>query len=629
MTPSTRLLPLPTAPRLRATLYVAAVLLAACAAPPPPSRAPAPPEAELARAAASEGAHPRAAQLYEDAAQSSGDPRWQLRAANQWLLAGVPERAEPLLQGVNRDTLPRSLQPLHDLAWADLSLQRMDLAAAEAFLAATADPGEPGFRARREALQARYEALSQGPGAVALAEARQSLESMRGAAPVPALELLLQLDGLDTASLQRLEADTVSDPRLAAWAGLAWRARHLAVGALKPPDAYDGWAATHAVPALTEDEFHALMSAYAEAHEPPAAVAILLPGSGPLQAAGELLRDGLLDAFLTRPGDASLRFYPTTAEPASAVSAYYHALEDGADWVVGPLDRESVNAMLPVIDPATPVLLLNGPREAADMPRPADATVFSLTLSPEAEARAVARRALADGHRRALALVPETATGDRLLTPFQAAYEAGGGHLVAVARYAPGGNDHSDLLTQVLDIQASRDRHRALQGTLNLPLEFEPVRRQDLDMIFLVSEPNPGRLMRPQLRFHDAGDIPVYSTARIYSGTSNPGQDVDLDGVRFTVTPLQLEVAAGGAVGPDGGALNALFALGRDAWRLLRWLPLMAIDPELEFHGDAGAWSDQGRLELARVPAWAEFRGGRPRPLKPPAGPVSAPGAGQ
>lgn len=629
MSPSTRLPPMPFGPTLRAALCTALVLLAACTAPAPPPEPALPPEVERARAAAEEGAHPRAARLYQDAAQASGDARWAVHAADQWLLAGQPERAEPLLREVNRDALPRSARARHDLAWAELSLQRMDLPAAEAYLAAASSTGSPALQARLDALQARLDEISQGPGAVALAEARQSLDSMRGAAPVPALELLLQLDGLDTASLRRLEADSVSEPRLAAWAGLAWRARHVAVGGLDPAEAFTSWAASHPAPALSEDEFRALMSAYDEAHSPPATIAVLLPGSGPLQAAGRLLRDGLVEAFLTRPGAASLRFYPTAAEPASAVSAYYHALDEGADWVVGPLDRESVSAMLPVIDPATPVLLLNGPREPGDMPRPAEGAVFSLTLSPEAEARAAARRALAEGHRRALALVPETAAGDRLLNPFQAEYEAGGGQLVAVARYAPGGNDHSDLLTRVLDIQASRDRHRALQGTLNLPLEFEPVRRQDLDMIFLVSEPNPGRLMRPQLRFHDAGDIPVYSTARIYSGTPNPGQDVDLDGVRFTTTPLQLDMATGAASGPDGGPLNALFALGRDAWRLLRWLPLMAIDPELEFFGDAGAWADQGRLELAREPEWAEFRGGRPRALAPPAGPPPAAGTGQ
>ncbi|MDX1380904.1 MAG: penicillin-binding protein activator, partial [Xanthomonadales bacterium] len=488
MSPSTRPLLPPSSRLLRASLCAAIVLLAACTAPAPAPAPAAPPEVERARTAAEEGAHARAAGLYQDAAQASGDARWTVHAADQWLLAGQPERAEPLLREVDREALPRSARARHDLAWAELSLQRMDLAAAEAYLAAAASPGSPEMQARLDALQARLEALSQGPGAVALAEARHSLESMRGAAPVPALELLLQLDGLDTAALQRLEADTASDARLAAWAGLAWRARHLAVGSLDAAEAFATWGAAHPAPALSEDEFNALMFAYADAHVPSATVAVLLPGSGPLQAAGRLLRDGLLDAFLTQPGGASLRFYPTATEPASAVSAYYHALRDGADWVVGPLDRESVSAMLPVIDPATPVLLLNGPRDAVDMPRPADGTVFSLTLSPEAEARAAARRALADGHRRALALVPESAAGDRLLDPFQAEYEAGGGHLVAVARYAPGANDHSDLLTRVLDIQASQDRRRALQGTLNLPLEFEPVRRQDLDMIFLVSE---------------------------------------------------------------------------------------------------------------------------------------------
>ncbi|NIW24215.1 MAG: penicillin-binding protein activator, partial [Gammaproteobacteria bacterium] len=72
-----------------------------------------------------------------------------------------------------------------------------------------------------------------------------------------------------------------------------------------------------------------------------------------------------------------------------------------------------------------------------------------------------------------------------------------------------------------------------------LPIEFEPRRRQDVDMIFFAADPGAARLLAPQFRFHFAGDLPTYATSEIYEAAAR-GSDPDLNGVIFADIPWLL-----------------------------------------------------------------------------------------
>jgi outer membrane PBP1 activator LpoA protein len=206
---------------------------------------------------------------------------------------------------------------------------------------------------------------------------------------------------------------------------------------------------------------------------------------------------------------------------------------------------------------------------------------------------------------------------------------------VAASRYPEEENDHSALLERALRLDESKQRGQQLENTLQIPLEFEPVRRSDVDVIFMAASATQAKQIRPQLRFLDAGDVPVYATGRIYSGEPDPALNQDLDGVRFPITPWALEHAKRKSI-PDlaslrNGAMASLFALGQDAWNLLPWLELMRKDPDFAFPGASGTYSiDRGSIDrdgggLHREPAWAVFSGGLPVPLADPVEPESAP----
>ena len=243
-------------------------------------------------------------------------------------------------------------------------------------------------------------------------------------------------------------------------------------------------------------------------------------------------------------------------------------------------------------------------------------------------ASAVAGRAAAQGFENALVLAPESEWGERMVRSFEDEFLRDDRQIVASLRYLESENDHSGVLQRALKIDESKARKQRLENTLQTRLEFEPMRRQDVDMIFMPSTPTQARLIRPQLKFHDAGDIPAYATGRVFSGQPDPARNRDLDGLRFPTTRWQVEHDE-----PDdlpaieslrGGNLAALFALGQDAWNVLPWLELMHRDPTFRFPGQSGEYADARLGTLYREPAWAVFRNGRPAALvtdeAPPAG---------
>lgn len=96
--------------------------------------------------------------------------------------------------------------------------------------------------------------------------------------------------------------------------------------------------------------------------EPPANIALLLPVSGPLAKPAAAIRDGFFAAHyhrLNKLYQPVIRLYDTGAQPALVIEVYRQAVADGADVVVGPLDRESVKALARESGLGVPTLALN------------------------------------------------------------------------------------------------------------------------------------------------------------------------------------------------------------------------------------------------------------------------------
>jgi len=362
------------------------------------------------------------------------------------------------------------------------------------------------------------------------------------------------------------------------------------------------------------------LGGYRDLLEYPRQVALVLPLSGRLEASATAVRDGFLAAYYQQDAGEerpAIRVYDSAR--LGATGAWNQAAAEGADFVVGPLLKDEVEQIANVAGGLV-TLALNEPSDPSALP----GTVFRFALAPEDEASQAALRALADGGYRGLALVPANDWGMRVAASFGDTLQAHGGRLLDVATYATGEADYGETITQILNVDQSDARHGRLEGFLGMKLKFEPRRRDDIDFIFLAAQPRDGRLIRPQLRFHHAADLAVYSTSAIYETTG--GNNRDLDGVMFDDAPwvldeddnahaLRLEIM--GDSGVASARRGRLYALGFDAYRLV---PLIKNDRAALSRGVPGM---TGRLTLdedgrvRRELQWARIVNGSPRALPP------------
>ena len=208
--------------------------------------------------------------------------------------------------------------------------------------------------------------------------------------------------------------------------------------------------------------------------------------------------------------------------------------------------------------------------------RPAPTGFYQFALSPEDEAREVARRISAQGLKRGIAFAPDGDWGNRVVTAFNEELRAGGGELIAQTSLPAGRADFSPAITQVLHISDSHARHKRLESVLGTQLQFEPRRRADIEFVFLASQASTARLLRPQLRFHYAGDIPTFATSDAFD--PSPTANDDMEGLIFNDMPWMLgdgaltaEVrdAARDAWPTGGPRRGRLFAFGFDAFNLM------------------------------------------------------------
>jgi len=299
----------------------------------------------------------------------------------------------------------------------------------------------------------------------------------------------------------------------------------------------------------------------------PEQIALLLPLTSSQQAAARAVRDGFIAAHLRRENEPHPRIKIYDTALLGAEDAYLRAQTEGADFIVGPLLKADIEA---IIDSTgfVPTLALN----SVDTEQALAPGFFQFALAPEDEAREIARYAVAKGALTAVALIPDSDWGLRLLNSFRAELETLGGQLLQFRGYDPESQDFSLAITTLLNINRSNQRFQRLAANLGQRLEFEPRRRQDVDMIFVAADSRAGHLLTPQLRFHYAGDLPTYAPSAIYAPGSRVS-DADLDGVLFPDTPWVLL--------PDD-ASSALKLQLREFWpqRVSRWIRLygMGID---------------------------------------------------
>lgn len=340
-------------------------------------------------------------------------------------------------------------------------------------------------------------------------------------------------------------------------------------------------------------------------------VAILLPLSGKLARAGKAILNGFLAAYYEdreAGGRADELLIIDLDKSPSASSAYQEAVRQGATIVVGPLSKEALADLATLLERPIPVLALN----RIDQVLPASGSALvQLSLAPEDDAESIAELAFGTGARRALIISPGGEWGNKIEPVLRERWTTLGGIVAASVTYTSY-DDYSSNVKSLLSLEASEQRAKELRDVLGTNIESSPRRRQDADVIFLLSRTSTeARSVKPLLAFHYAGDLPVYALSTIYSGVPDD-RNQDLNGIILAETPwllganpgLRATLASGDA---GGGNLPQLNALGADAFLVQSGFSRLQSGADALFRGNTGLLTMSPDLNIQRELSAATF----------------------
>ncbi|MDR1056997.1 MAG: penicillin-binding protein activator [Coxiellaceae bacterium] len=349
-------------------------------------------------------------------------------------------------------------------------------------------------------------------------------------------------------------------------------------------------------------------------------IVLMLPLKGELAASSQAIRNGFLAAYYyARKEHPNINIKIVDTSERDILALYQEAVIDGAEVIVGPLTKKEVETILN-ISLSIPVVALN---TLDDYIHNFGSNLYQFGLLPQDEAVQVAEKMLGAQHDRVAIITPKNAWGNRIVQAFQAKYKRSGGQVVAILNY----NFTAHLSEQICPFLArnasqlcKRQRYKKPKGEFD-----EPMRRQDINAIFLVTTAKDARQIMPLLKFYYAGDLPTYAISSIYSGRVAPDVDRDINGVYFCDIPLVLQDPD--SFSPDLQAIYKqikilwasdfikyprLYALGVDAYNLASQLNSFVDSQELGMEGASGKLYLDDFNHIYRELPWAEIRDGVP-----------------
>jgi hypothetical protein len=591
--------------RTRSVFLCAVALLGGCANPPPRPETTA--AAAAAEAAYTQGDFDRAAQQFLDLAQT--DPRrrahWYLRAAEAYRENGDLDAAARTLADLAGRRLNADDRAHYTLLAAELALARNAPAQARTLLG-TLDYKELPQAARLRALELRARAEAASGDALASARTRLELdrELVGSDRAQNEAQILSTLQGLGDAALAREALAAAPGDPLRPWLDRARQSPTRSAAFVPTPPTQ---------PTLARGAVGSQREGYQAVHK----IGLLLPGTGPLGAVAQPVRDGF---FAARFADASpqrpeVTVYDTGGDGPSALVAYQRAVADGVDHVVGPLTREAVTLLLTQGSLPVPVLALNQ-AEHGEIPPPGSAA-FGLT--PDDEAAQAASHLLERGIRQAVVITATEDWAERAALAFRAQFESQSGRVLNEARVRSDEVNYAAAIHQALAGVTPSKAAPALPGAV-VTGQAGPAPTTG---VFISMRPAQARLLLPQLRLAGYADLPVVATSHIYGGDYDPGLDRDLDGVEFCDAPWLFDLTPGlparstlaRLLDSARGAGARLFALGLDAYAVLPYLDWLAQHHDSYLPGATGQLAEDDKRRIQRLLVWVQFDNGAARPV--------------
>lgn len=563
------------------------------------------------------------AEHYLQLASKATPPRsyeYQLLAAEMYIQANEPAQAEQWLEVVPTESLEPRLKASKNILIAELNLSQTKPDATIDALEKLANTSTLSKAQVTRIYELRSIAYDQIGDTYNSAIAKAELDNLliNSNRRQQNREALWQAMG--DISISDLETAAQRNDPFGGWAQLALILRNTKVGDLD--NALDNWEQQHPRhPAA--DFIPKRQQSYAQTTAQfPNQIALLLPLSGTHQKAAEALRDGFLTRYYSNEfgitAKPKIKIYDTTSVE-NVQSVYKQAVAEGADFVVGPLMKQNVLELSKLSRINVPVLALNQNDNIEHPPR----NFYQFALAPEDEAEQIAVKAASMRHKNAAIVVPNNNWGDRIIEAFAKRWQGLGGHVVSSVKVSAN-EDQAKAIRALLNVDNSQERSHNIKYSIREKVNYQPRRRQDVDVIIMAAPPEQARQLKPLFNFYFAEDLPVFATSSVYAGKPTPGKDQDMNDVMFCDMPWLLSKdkrsydtrALINHHWPQAANQYArLFAMGVDAYDLSAHVRQLHAYPHTKYQGATGFLSLGPDYRVNRDLVWAKFSKGLPEPI--------------
>ena len=334
-------------------------------------------------------------------------------------------------------------------------------------------------------------------------------------------------------------------------------------------------------------------------------VALFLPLQGDLADFSKTIVEGFITAMQSSPSGATEVILLDSTEIRSPEQLFHTARTQGADFIVGPLERNFVNQLAEFPDHPLPVLALNPAEQGLNPP-------LQLDLSSDHEVNTLLLRASEQGFRNAMIIRSDNRSGERFEQLIRQAFQEQGGYISASLAFRATESNSEQIRELLLqDPEIARTMPSRSRSGMRVNISHET------DVIFMAAEPRDARLIRPMLLYHFAGNIPVMATSQLYEGNPDNSRDNDLNGIEFIDVPWRLaepsetKLLISEKRQNSDSDIGKLYALGADAYIISQNLPLLLQQQTII--GETGLLTLGPNRRISRELTWARFNNGVPQ----------------
>lgn len=337
----------------------------------------------------------------------------------------------------------------------------------------------------------------------------------------------------------------------------------------------------------------------------PNIIGLLLPLSGPLESAGRSILAGFMAAYYQHDGQPSMRIVVKDTHDQDVVSLARESVNEGAELLVGPLERSQVEQLINS-SITQPIIALNHSSSSR-------ANLYQFALAPEQEVGILVRHQQQMGYRQGGTLLERADITRRQHQASATESQRVGIELIEIQELSQTRDNWLPEVRQFLRFDPrARDRARITReaagasSSVSRSLSNSPI-REDLEFMNLFATADGSTLIRPLLNLNFAERLPSYGTSQLLQSN----QLRDLDQMYISVLPWQISPSPLRAEleSKHGslGRLEALFAMGVDAFDLIEPVSALRALDQLNLQGQTGrlTLNEQGfvqrELLLAQV----------------------------